>query len=64
MTTHLTWMTAPHARVLLRPGGNAQAMLTWRVNVAPAHHVRPRTSCTSPRPMSTPTCGRPGKAAP
>jgi uncharacterized protein DUF4232/ricin-type beta-trefoil lectin protein len=35
MTTHLTWMTAPHARVLLLPGGNAQAMLTWRVNPYP-----------------------------
>jgi hypothetical protein len=35
MTTHLTWMTAPHARVMLRPGGNAQAMLTWRVNPYP-----------------------------
>jgi hypothetical protein len=35
MATHLTWMTAPHARVLLRPGGNAQAMLTWRVNPYP-----------------------------
>ena len=34
-TTHLTWMTAPHARVMLRPGGNAQAMLTWRVNPYP-----------------------------
>jgi hypothetical protein len=35
MTTHLTWMTAPHARVMLPPGGNAQAMLTWRVNPYP-----------------------------
>jgi hypothetical protein len=35
MTTHLTWMKAPHARVLLRPGGNAQAMLIWRVNPYP-----------------------------
>ena len=34
-TTHLTWMTASHARVMLRPGGNAQAMLTWRVNPYP-----------------------------
>jgi hypothetical protein len=25
VTTHLTWMKAPHARVMLRPGGNAQA---------------------------------------
>jgi len=33
MTTHLTWMKAPHTRVILHPGGNAQAMLTWRVNV-------------------------------
>ena len=28
-------MTASHARVMLRPGGNAQAMLTWRVNPYP-----------------------------
>jgi hypothetical protein len=34
MATHLTWVTQPHATVVLRPGGNAQAMLTWRVNVA------------------------------
>jgi hypothetical protein len=33
MATHLTWMKEPHATVILRPGGNAQAMLTWRVNV-------------------------------
>jgi hypothetical protein len=34
MATHLTWMTAPHAQVVLRPGGNAQALLTWRANTA------------------------------
>lgn len=33
MATHLTWMKAPHAKVILHPGGNAQAMLTWRVNM-------------------------------
>ena len=33
LATHLTWMKAPHATVVLRPGGSAQAMLTWRVNV-------------------------------
>ena len=35
MTTHLTWMKAHRTRVLLSPGGNAQAMLTWRVNPYP-----------------------------
>jgi uncharacterized protein DUF4232/ricin-type beta-trefoil lectin protein len=35
MATHLSWMTAPHTQVRLRPGGNAQAMLTWRVNPYP-----------------------------
>ena len=29
MATHLTWMKQPHATVMLRPGGNAQAQLTW-----------------------------------
>ncbi len=33
MATHLTWMKQPRATVVLRPGGNAQAGLTWRVNV-------------------------------
>ena len=32
MATHLTWVKQPRATVVLRPGGNAQAMLTWRVN--------------------------------
>jgi Domain of unknown function (DUF4232)/Ricin-type beta-trefoil lectin domain len=41
MATHLTWMKAPHATVILRPGGNAQAMLTWRVNVATATPLNP-----------------------
>ena len=35
MATQLTWMKAPHTQVGLRPGGNAQAMLTWRVNPYP-----------------------------
>jgi hypothetical protein len=35
MATQLTWMKAPHTQVRLRPGGNAQAMLTWRVNPYP-----------------------------
>lgn len=35
MATHLTWMAASRARVVLRPGGNARAMLTWRVNPYP-----------------------------
>ena len=63
MATHLTWVKQPRATVVLRPGGNAQAMLTWRVNGPPP--PRPaRTSCTSPRRMSTPACGRAGTAAP
>jgi hypothetical protein len=33
MATHLTWVKQPRATVVLRPAGNAQAMLTWRVNV-------------------------------
>jgi Protein of unknown function (DUF4232)/Ricin-type beta-trefoil lectin domain len=33
MATHLTWVKQPPATVVLRPAGNAQAMLTWRVNV-------------------------------
>ena len=32
MATHLTWLEEAHARVVLRPGRSAQAMLTWRVN--------------------------------
>jgi hypothetical protein len=34
MTTHLTWMNESHATVVLHPGGNAQALLTWRANTA------------------------------
>ena len=34
MTTHLTWMKESHATVVLHPGGNAQALLTWRANTA------------------------------
>src|SRR5882757_5726128 len=33
MSTHLTWMKEPHTEVVLHPGGNAQALLTWRVNM-------------------------------
>jgi hypothetical protein len=33
MSTHLTWMKEPHTKVVLHPGGNAQALLTWRVNM-------------------------------
>ena len=33
MATHLTWMKQPHATVVLRPGGSAQALLTWGVNM-------------------------------
>ena len=34
MATHLTWVKDSHATVVLRPGGNAQALLTWRANTA------------------------------
>ena len=34
MVTHLTWVKETHAAVVLRPGGNAQALLTWRANTA------------------------------
>ena len=34
MATHLTWVKETHAAVVLRPGGNAQALLTWRANTA------------------------------
>jgi Domain of unknown function (DUF4232) len=30
LPTHVTWISAPHSRVTLRPGGNARAMMTWR----------------------------------
>jgi hypothetical protein len=33
MATHLTWLKETHARVVLRPGRSAQAMLTWRVSM-------------------------------
>ncbi len=34
MATHLTWVKDSHATVVLHPGGNAQALLTWRANTA------------------------------
>jgi len=34
VATHLTWMRQSRTTVVLRPGGSAQAMLTWRVNAA------------------------------
>ena len=48
MATHLTWMKAPHAKVILHPGGNAQAMLTWRVNVGTADAVQPQRRAHHP----------------
>jgi uncharacterized protein DUF4232/ricin-type beta-trefoil lectin protein len=49
MATHLTWMKAPHAKVILHPRGNAQAMLTWRVNVGTATPFNPSVArITSP----------------
>ena len=56
MATHLTWVKQPRATVVLRPGGNAQAMLTWRVNAdAPTAsgpdivHITPPDEYTSLR---------------
>jgi hypothetical protein len=34
MATHLTWVKESHATVVLHPGGNAQALLTWLANTA------------------------------
>ena len=48
MATHLTWMKASHAKVILRPGGNAQAMLTWRVNVDTATPFNPSSAHITP----------------
>ena len=48
MATHLTWMKASHATVILRPGGNAQAMLTWRVNVGTATPFNPSFAHITP----------------
>jgi hypothetical protein len=31
--TRLTWVKQPRATVMLRPGGNAQALLAWQVNI-------------------------------
>ena len=68
MAAHLTWVKESHATVVLHPSGNAQALLTWRANTAtgPAPfnpNISIPTSCTSPRPMSTPTCWQSGRAA-
>ena len=48
MATRLTWMKAPHAKVILHPGGNAQAMLTWRVNVGTATPFNPSVARITP----------------
>ena len=48
LATHLTWMKAPRAKVVLRPGGNAQAMLTWRVNVGSATPFTPSVARITP----------------
>ena len=48
MATHLTWTKAPHAKVILPPGGNAQAMLTWRVNVGTATPFSPSVARVTP----------------
>jgi Domain of unknown function (DUF4232)/Ricin-type beta-trefoil lectin domain len=48
MTTHLTWMKEPHATVILHPGGNAQAMLTWRVNMDTATPFNPSIAHITP----------------
>ena len=48
MATRLTWMKAPHVKVILRPAGNAQAMLTWRVNVGTATPFSPSVAHITP----------------
>jgi hypothetical protein len=48
LATHLTWMKAPHAKVILHPGGNAQAMLTWRVNLGTGTPFNPSTARITP----------------
>jgi len=48
MATHLTWMKAPHAKVILHPGGNAQAMLTWRVTMGTATPFNPSVADITP----------------
>jgi len=48
MATHLTWMKAPHVKVILHPGGNARAMLTWRVNVGAATPFSPSFAHVTP----------------
>jgi hypothetical protein len=48
MATHLTWMNAPNAKVILHPGGNAQAMLTWRVNMDTATPFNPSIAQITP----------------
>ena len=41
LSTHLTWLREPRSKVVLRPGGNAQALLTWRVNMDPPTPFNP-----------------------
>jgi hypothetical protein len=48
MATHLTWMKDPHATVVLPPGGSAQAMLTWKVNMAGATPFSPGVAHVTP----------------
>ena len=48
MATHLTWVKQPRAIVVLQPGGNAQAMLTWRVNVDAPTAFSPDIRCITP----------------
>ncbi len=63
LSTHLTWLQEPRSKVVLRPGGNAQALLTWRVSMDPPRRSIP-PSCTSLRRVSTRTCERSGQEAP
>ncbi len=41
LSTHLTWLQEPRSKVMLRPGGNAQAPLTWRVSMDPPTPLNP-----------------------
>jgi hypothetical protein len=41
LPAHMTWLREPHGQVTLRPGANARALLTWRVNVGTATPFSP-----------------------
>ena len=63
MGTHLTWVKESRTTVVLHPGGNAQALLTWRANTATGPAPLNPDIVHVTRQMSPPTYGRPGRAA-